>query len=257
MDNTEQLALLRRERSRTGIILDFDGTLAPIVRDRGAAAIVPGAPEVLSALAGLYPLVAFVSGRGAEDLFARVGVEGPRFFGLYGAEEMTTSGLVQSPMAAGWRLAVEQMYEEAVELIRSRGLTGCEAENKDLALSLHYRKSGLTEAPLPLTEWSHRAAAAHNFKVEVGRMVLELKPQSVSKAEAFERLVRTSGVHNVLVAGDDSADVGMMERSVSVVPGTLIRVGVVSAEAPAGMLENSDLQVGSPQEVVELLKRLL
>lgn len=88
-------------------------------------------------------------------------------------------------------------------------------------------------------------------------MVLELKPPSVSKAEAFVRLAGKSGVRNALVAGDDAADIEMMRRSVGVVPGVLLRVGVVSAEAPEGMLENSDLQVASPFEVVELLERLL
>ncbi|HVL52145.1 MAG TPA: trehalose-phosphatase, partial [Actinomycetota bacterium] len=90
-----QIDQLRRERNSTGIFLDFDGTLAPIVEDREAAAIVPGAPEVLSALARLYPVVAFISGRGAADLYPRVGADGPRYFGLYGAEEMTGNGLVQ------------------------------------------------------------------------------------------------------------------------------------------------------------------
>jgi hydroxymethylpyrimidine pyrophosphatase-like HAD family hydrolase len=87
--------------------------------------------------------------------------------------------------------------------------------------------------------------------------VLELKPRSVSKAAAFEHLATQAQVNNALVAGDDAADVEMMRRSAEVVPGLLLRVGVVSAEAPLGMLENSDFQVGAPQEVVELLERLL
>lgn len=257
MDVAEQIERLRRERSQTGIFLDFDGTLAPIVDDREAAAIVPGAPEVLAALAGLYPLVAFISGRGAADLYPRVGVEGPRYFGLYGAEEMTPSGLVQSPMAAAWKESVGEMYSQAIELIRAQELTGCEAENKDLALSLHYRNSGNAEPPPSLARWAVEAAGTHNFKLGTGRMVLELKPQSVSKAEAFERLLGGTGIRNALVAGDDAADVEMMRRSAGLVPGVLLRVGVASAEAPAGMLENTDMQVGSPQEVVDLLRRLL
>ena len=257
MDTAEQIALLRRERSQTGIFLDFDGTLAPIVEDREAAAIVPGGPEVLSALAKLYQLVAFISGRGAADLYPRVGVEGPRYFGLYGAEEMTPAGLVQAPEAAEWRRIVQQLSAQATELIRANGLTGCEAENKDLALSLHYRNSGDAEAPEALAEWARQAAVQNGFQLGTGRMVLELKPPSVSKAEAFVRLAGKSGVRNALVAGDDAADIEMMRRSVGVVPGVLLRVGVVSAEAPAGMLENSDMQVASPYEVVELLERLL
>jgi len=253
----DQIDQLRRERSSTGIFLDFDGTLAPIVEDREAAAIVPGAPEVLSALARLYPVVAFISGRGAADLYPRVGADGPRYFGLYGAEEMTGNGLVQSPMAEDWRLAAQMLSDQAAELIRAHELVGCEVENKDLAVSLHYRHSGEQDPPPALAEWARQAAAANGFQVGVGRMVLELKPRSVSKAAAFEQLAQKSQVKNALVAGDDAADVEMMRRSAEVVPGLLLRVGVVSAEAPLGMLENSDFQVGAPQEVVELLERLL
>jgi trehalose 6-phosphate phosphatase len=257
MDLAEQIEVLRRDRSETGIFLDFDGTMAPIVEDREAAAIVPEGPEVLAALSRLYPLVAFISGRGAADLYPRVGVDGPRYFGLYGAEEMTSSGLVQSPLASQWRDAVQEMSEQAIELIRARELTGCEAENKDLALSLHYRNSGFLEPPEALAAWAEQAADSHGFKVGTGRMVLELKPKSVSKAEAFGRLFVGSEVKNAVVAGDDAADVEMMRRAAEIVPGLLLRVGVVSAEAPAGMLENSDMQVSSPVGVVEFLERLL
>lgn len=257
MDVAEQIEVLRGERSQTGIFLDFDGTMAPIIEDREAVAIVPGGPEVLAALSGLYPVVAFISGRGAADLYSRVGVEGPRYFGLYGAEEMTSDGLVQAPEAAEWRRVVAGLAEQATELIRAHALTGCEAENKDLALSLHYRNSGQIEAPDTLVSWAMEAAATHGFQLGRGRMVLELKPPSVSKAEAFLRLARESGVTNALVAGDDSADVEMMRRSADVISGVLLRVGVVSAEAPEGMLEVSDHQVASPREVVGLLERLL
>ena len=257
MELADQIERLRTERDQTGIFLDFDGTLSPIVEDREAAAIVPEAPEVLSSLAHLYPLVAFISGRSAADLYPRVGAEGPRYFGLYGAEEMTSNGLVQSPTADRWRRTVMRLAAQATELIRAQALAGCEAENKDLALSLHYRNSGQSEPPPVLAEWARKAAASSGFQLGTGRMVLELKPPAVSKAATFQQLAVQSGLQNALVAGDDSADVEMMRLAAQVIPGRLLRVGVVSAEAPAGMLEHSDFQVTSPTEVVDLLERLL
>lgn len=257
MDLAEKLASFRRDRDVTGIFLDFDGTLAPIVEDPEAAAIVPGAPEVLSALARLYGVVAFISGRGAADLHPRVGADGPRYFGLYGAEEMTSEGLVQAPMADQWRASAERLSAQATELIRAHALTGCEVENKDLAVSVHYRHWGQPGPPPALAEWARTATAENGFRLGMGRMVLELKPTSVSKAATFERLADRSGVRNALVAGDDAADVEMMRRAFEVIPGVLLRVGVASGEAPAGLVENSDVQVGSPPEVVGLLERLL
>ncbi|HEX2054768.1 MAG TPA: trehalose-phosphatase [Actinomycetota bacterium] len=257
LELAEQIQTLRREREHTGIFLDFDGTLAPIVEDREAAAIVPEAPEILSSLSRLYKLVAFISGRGAADLYPRVGADGPRYLGLYGAEEMTPEGLVQSPMAGRWRQTAKTLAGQAAEVIRANDLAGCDVENKDLAVSLHYRNSGLPEPPPPLAAWARDAASRTGFTLGVGRMVLELKPPSVSKASAFQRLAVQAQVQNALVAGDDAADVEMMRRAAHLIPGLLLRVGVVSTEAPAGMLEVTDLQVKSPAEVVELLERLL
>ena len=253
----EQIERLRRERTQTGIFLDFDGTLSAIVEDREAAAIVPEAPQVLTSLSHLYPLVAFISGRSAADLHPRVGADGPRYFGLYGAEEMTPGGVVQSPMAERWRQTVAKLAAQATELIRAHELAGCEAENKDLALSLHYRNSGHPDPPPVLANWAEEAAAGNGFQLGSGRMVLELKPRSVSKAATFQRLAVQSQLQNALVAGDDAADVEMMRRAALVIPGQLLRIGVISAEAPAGMLEHSDFQVTSPNEVVALLERLL
>lgn len=257
MELAEQIKTLRRERDSSGIFLDFDGTLAPIVEDREAAAIVPEAPEILSRLAGLYKVVAFISGRGAADLHPRVGADGPRYFGLYGAEEMTAAGLEQSPMAARWRQTAERISSQATDLVRAHGLAGCEVENKDLAVSLHYRNWGRPEPPEPLERFARQAAASTGFELGLGRMVLELKPPSVSKASTFQRLAVQAQVQNALLAGDDAADVDMMGRAAHLIPGVLLRVGVVSSEVPPGMLEVTDIQVRSPQEVVALLERLL
>ena len=49
-------------RPGTLIVLDFDGTLAPIVGDRNAAGMSGRTRAVLRRLAGLYP-VAVLSGR--------------------------------------------------------------------------------------------------------------------------------------------------------------------------------------------------
>ncbi|MEX2588459.1 MAG: trehalose-phosphatase [Actinomycetota bacterium] len=257
MDLDRTIAALRAEPDATGFFLDFDGTLARVVPEPAAACIVPGGSHALEALAARYRIVAMISGRAASDLHSRVGADGPRYFGLYGAEEMHDSRLIQAPMAAEWRRGARRLADEAGRFIEESGLDGCEVEYKDLAVSIHYRRRPELDPPAQLYGWAQRRAAQLDFRVGVGRKVLELKPRSVSKAVAFERLAAQSLVRNAVVAGDDSADVEMMRAASGLIHGCLLRVGIVSSESPEGMDDNTELQVGSPEELVALLRRFL
>ena len=69
---------------RAGVMLDFDGTLAPIVARPEDAGPAPGAREAIAALVRRYRLVAVISGRPTEHIARLVGVEGVRYEGLYG-----------------------------------------------------------------------------------------------------------------------------------------------------------------------------
>lgn len=257
MDLDETIAALRSEAPATGIFLDFDGTLAPVVPDPGAARIAAGGAQVLTALAARFGLVAMISGRDAADLRARVGVDGPRYLGLYGAEEIQAAGLVQAPMAERWRASALRLADGAHRFIEENDLQGCAVEYKDLAVSIHYRQSPQQEPPPMLYEWAKAQGAEVGFRLGVGRKVLELKPQSVSKAAALERLADQMQVRNAVVAGDDSADLEMMQRARRVIHGHLLRIGIASSELPEGLEEHTEIMVASPEELIDLLKRLI
>lgn len=257
MDLDQRIDHLRREPAASGIFVDFDGTLAPIVDNPREAAPVAGAAEVLDGLARRYALVALVSGRAAGDLWERLEVQGPRYLGLYGAEEMTPGGLQQSPMAPRWHRTARALADDAQRAVHSLQLDGCEVEYKDLAVSVHYRHLGTAEPPPELLEWAREAAGRTGFQLGPGRRVLEFKPPSVSKASTLQRLMVQSGLEHAFVGGDDTADVAMMQRAAHFVSGVLLRVGVLSGETPEGLVAASEVQVASPQEMVALLARLV
>src|SRR5258706_15809839 len=87
----------------SAVITDYDGTLAPIVDDPGAAAPFPGAVEALRALATRYGLVGVVSGRPLEFLASQLGEGDLWLCGLYGLESSWRGGRSQSGEAIGWR----------------------------------------------------------------------------------------------------------------------------------------------------------
>ena len=71
---SEALAPLRGDPAHTAILLDIDGTLAPIVDIASDAHVPEITRQRLIAVANRYGLVACVSGRRASEARAMVGV---------------------------------------------------------------------------------------------------------------------------------------------------------------------------------------
>src|ERR1700749_308164 len=88
----ELLAPLRAEPSRSAILTDFDGTLAPIVERAEDAGLLDGAREVLVALTERYGLVGAVSGRRAADVRGLIGLDSIAYAGNHGLALLRPGG---------------------------------------------------------------------------------------------------------------------------------------------------------------------
>ena len=87
------------------------------------------------------------------------------------------------------------------------------------------------------------------------RKVLEWRPPvKADKGTAVRALLEERGLRRALYAGDDTTDLdafrGLDGLEVAV------RIAVASAEAPPGLREAADLTVGSPVELLQLLRKL-
>jgi trehalose 6-phosphate phosphatase len=78
----DEAAWLSQRASEVALCLDFDGTLAPIVKNPDDARPLPGLLELLAALAGRFAAVALVSGRPAAFLAEHALARGVRYLGL-------------------------------------------------------------------------------------------------------------------------------------------------------------------------------
>ena len=87
-------AAWRSSRERAAVLLDVDGTLAPIVDRPEEARVPPATREILAGLVGRYRLVACISGRPGREAERVVGVEGVRYVGEHGLELRAGSGSV-------------------------------------------------------------------------------------------------------------------------------------------------------------------
>jgi trehalose-phosphatase len=111
-DAATAVRTLRAQPGSTAVLVDFDGTLAPIVRDREAAVPLPGMVEALTALCDDYALVAVVSGRPVSYLQRHLPGD-LVMVGLYGLERVRDGRLEHHPEVAGWRSVVEEVVDAA------------------------------------------------------------------------------------------------------------------------------------------------
>ena len=81
-----QLERLAEDPGAAALLLDVDGTLAPIVARPELAAVPAETRDELERLARSYALVACVSGRTSKDAARIVGIPGLRYVGEHGLE---------------------------------------------------------------------------------------------------------------------------------------------------------------------------
>jgi trehalose 6-phosphate phosphatase len=231
------LAQLAASPERAAILLDVDGTLAPIVARPEDARVPPEAQAELERLAARYALVACVSGRASADAAATVGVEGLVYVG--------THGLELEPEAERWAAALHEF---------AAGVAW-PAEDKGLSVSFHYRGALDEEAARAELEEVATAARAAGLQARFGRKVLELLPPiEANKGTAIRRLLAERELRRALYAGDDTTDLDAF-RALDELE-LAIRVAVASAEGPPELRAAADLVVPGPAELLDVLHRL-
>jgi trehalose 6-phosphate phosphatase len=235
----ELLAPLRDAPTESALILDVDGTLAPIVAKPELAAVPPDTRTELERLAAAYLLVACVSGRAGPDAERVVGVAGIRYVGNHGLELDPRARELAGRLAA---------FREAV---------GREVENKGLTLSYHYRESADEASARQELEDVAARAGAQGLVPRWGRKVLEIRPLvDADKGTAVRALLRESGARLALYAGDDATDLDAFVGLAASGLERFVRVAVLSDEAPHELAESADLVVANPAELAGLLAQL-
>ena len=222
---------------RAAVILDVDGTLAPIVMRPEEARVPEEARREVVRLAGRYALVACVSGRTGEDARRLVGVDGVRYVGSHGLE--------LDPEADRWR----------DEIHRFAAGVDWPVEDKGLTVSFHYREAADEDAALEYLDEVAEQARAAGLVPRFGRKVLEIRPPvHADKGTAVTGLLEEAGLSRALYAGDDTTDVDAFRALDGLELG--IRVAVSSDEAPVELVESADVVVDSPGELLTVLARL-
>jgi len=248
--------------ARAAILCDIDGTLAPIVTRAEEAHVPDKASRLLGRAARRYGLVACISGRAAADARRLVGVGGIAYAGSHGAEllEPGATRARISPAFESWagRVAEFVADRDDPDLRRLR----IRIERKGPIVAFHWRGVPDEDAARTRIEGIAREAEAAGLDFHWGRKVLEVRPPvPVDKGQAVRELVERNGVRAALFGGDDATDLDAFAALDSLVAeGTLdaaVKIGVRSAEGPAGIVEQADQVVDGTDGFVAVLEALL
>ena len=240
MEQNRLLIDLASDPAHAALLLDVDGTLAPIVPRPDDAHMPDETRSLLRELAARYALVACVSGRSSAEARRIVGVEELLYVG--------THGLELAPGAAVWRDQIE-LFAATVDWPTEW------IENKSLSLSLHYRQSPEPEKSHLALERIAEAAEEVGLYSRFGRMLLEiLPPVDADKGTAIRSLLDERGLTRALYAGDDTTDLDAFRALEGLELG--ICVALTSSEAPAALVEAADIVLAGPNELVELLRAI-
>ncbi|MDX6547406.1 MAG: trehalose 6-phosphate phosphatase [Gaiellales bacterium] len=248
--SADVVAALAADPRHGAVVCDIDGTLAPIVATPEQARVLPAALVQLERLAGVYALVACITGRPAAQARAMVPIEAVAISGNHGLEVMQGDEVTVVAQAAKYAEPIHQ----ALVAIENDGLLpemGCWIEDKGITFSVHFRGSPRPDHALryleaQITPKLDRAGLSWSF----GRMVLEVRPPvPIDKGSAIKRLRGRRRITELLYVGDDRTDLDAFREAT-------IRIAVRSPEAPRELIEAADACVDGPESVVELLAQL-
>jgi trehalose 6-phosphate phosphatase len=177
-------------------LLDYDGTLAPIVSDPEKAFPHPRVPALLDRLASLHPVVV-VTGRRLQDL-AKLLPCRLRAIGLHGVEE----GMIGDEIATGdtGLLAELKTMYDAVPVY-----PGILVEDKGPTFAVHYRQSPDEGAAVRRLEaWAEMLP--DGFDMIHGKKVFEVRPKGKNKGVAVLKIAQEHPDRVPIYLGDDRTD---------------------------------------------------
>jgi trehalose 6-phosphate phosphatase len=203
---------LSRRPTESGLILDFDGVLSPIVEDPTTSALPASTAAVLARIVRVLGLVAVISGRPAQFLADHVKVSGIPLLGSYGIEEVRHGTWHVHPAANEWLGVVHDASRLLANELGSS--PGIRVEEKSVSVAVHWRQAADQEAAAArVRQVTASIAAATGLRLEPGKLVEELRPPiEMDKGSAVSEMLTKKKLVMSAYAGDDLGDLPALNR---------------------------------------------
>lgn len=191
------------------LFFDYDGTLTPIVDDPDDAKLAEESKETIEELSKQLT-VAVVSGRGLDDLKAKVGIKSLIYAGSHGFE-ITGPGNLEMQYEKGREVLPQLDESEKVLKEKLEAINGCKVERKKYAIAVHYRNVAKEAVKEVKNTVFKEAERQDRLKLGKGKKILELKPDlDWHKGEALSWLLENLNLKTAdyqhIFFGDDITD---------------------------------------------------
>lgn len=242
----ELLSHFRGAKKRL-LLLDYDGTLVPIVKHYAKAAPDKEIVALIEALCSDdRNSVVIVTGRDRRTIADWVKIGGCNFIAEHGAwlKERRGEWIKTKSLSAAWKEKILPVLETY-----SDRLPGSFIEKKEFSLTWHFRGADPELGVLRATElrdYLINFTANQDLQVLQGKKVLEIRAAGINKGVTAAHWLEEKGFDFVLAAGDDWTD----EDLFKVLPNKAysIKVGRSSSQAK--------FNVGGYQEIRRLLAEM-
>ncbi|XP_021947328.1 alpha,alpha-trehalose-phosphate synthase [UDP-forming] isoform X2 [Folsomia candida] len=253
MDDFEEiLAKYVGTNFKLALLLDYDGTLAPIAPHPDLATIPTETKKVLERLSSMSDVyIAIVSGRNVENVKKMVGIPNVTYAGNHGLEIVHPDGTkFVHPMPVAYEEKVSTLLKELQEELCHDGAW---VENKGAVLTYHYRDTPLNLRP-PMISRASELMVRNDFVVAKGHCIVEAKPPVLwNKGRASVYILRTAfGVDwhervRIVYAGDDATD----EDAIQALKGMAVTFRVTPSHSVRTL---ADRRLPSTDSVLMMLK---
>ncbi len=258
----EALEPLRRDPPHAAVLLDIDGTLAPIVRHAADAHVPEATRSLLIEIAKRYRIVGCVSGRRAATARQIVAIGTIAYIGNHGGELLRPGATRPEldPDLAAWAPRVRAFAGAAYTPERQR--LRIRSEDKDAIAAFHWRGAPDEQAAAVAAAEIAREASEQGFAVHWGRKVLEVRPPvELHKGLGIAALLRDQPVSAAVYVGDDTTDLDAFRGLRALVRDSELEhavcVAVGSDETPPELAAEADLLIDGAGGVRGLLEALL
>ncbi len=267
----EALEPLRSDPSHAAVLLDIDGTLAPIVRHADDAHVPEATRTLLIEISKRYGVVGCVSGRRAHAARGIVSIGSIAYIGNHGSELLRpgSTHVEVDPEVAAWgervRAFAARAYGSEHQRLRVR------TEDKHVIAAFHWRGAPDEEAAAAAVQSIAARAQEEGFAVHWGRKVLEVRPPvpldkglgvtALLSAPSSAGTIDGHLFSAALYVGDDTTDLdafrALRELERTDVIGSSVCGAVSSEEAPPELVREADLTIDGTSGVRGLLEALL
>jgi trehalose 6-phosphate phosphatase len=208
LDDPTELATALGAPERYLVVLDFDGTLSPIVDRPGDAAPAAGALDAVRELAHRTSL-AIISGREVDDLLSRLDGLAVTVVGGHGAMVRQPDGSIEHLVDIDAVTATLDAVEAQIRALVDAE-PGWLVERKDASLAVHHRLAPEEQVeellPRVAALLDARCEAPPGYTVVSGKAVIELRPLEIDKGRALRHIAERLPDLQPLVIGDDVTD---------------------------------------------------